>query len=71
MASPQGRTDSLFCFGMREYLVDRGMDQLKEEKQDRPGTCRVSRVSSHQSEVGTVSTGLRDRSVPVGHRDDG
>ena len=34
----------------------RGLDPLKEEKQDRSGTCRTPRARSHQSEVGTVST---------------
>jgi hypothetical protein len=35
---------------------DRGLDPLKEEKQDRSGTCRATRARSHQSEVGTEST---------------
>ena len=48
---------------------DRGLDPLKEEKQARSGTCRSPRARSHQSEVGTASTALRDRSAPVGHRD--
>ena len=52
-------------------LIQKGLDPLKEEKQARSGTCRAPRARSHQSEVGTVSTTLRDRSAPVGHRDDG
>jgi hypothetical protein len=40
---------------MRAYLVDRELDTLKQEKQLRSETCRVSRVHSHQLEVGTKS----------------
>jgi hypothetical protein len=32
-------TPTLFCIGMRTYLVDRGLDPLKQEKQDRSKTC--------------------------------
>jgi hypothetical protein len=40
---------------MRSYLVDRGLDPLKQEKQARSDTCRTSRANSHQLEVGTTS----------------
>ena len=60
MTIAQGRTPDLFCFGMRAWLVNRGLDPLKEEKQTRSGSCRASRVHSHQSEVGTASGAYAD-----------
>jgi hypothetical protein len=54
-----------------EYLVDRGLDPLKQEKQVRSEVCRGPRAHSHQLEVGTTSGDVWDRSAPMGHSDDG
>jgi hypothetical protein len=48
-------------------MVDRGLDTLEEEKQDRSGPCRVSRTYAHQPSVWAASGALWVWYAPMGH----
>jgi hypothetical protein len=70
VTTPQGRVSVLFCIDIRAYLVNRGLDPLKQKKQTRLTSCQSFLVHSHQHEIGTTSEVLWVRSAPVEHWDD-